>query len=662
MKLKKLLIVLSIVFCSMLVCCVCNNVNAMSAAEMKNKFEDIRINGGDLSDGAYFTGSYRDVAWTCYGFANAVAERVFGSSHYTNSSEWTWSNNLNDLCVGDVVEYYEPGSSSGKHCFIVTNIRGTDIEVTDSNWYGNCQNHWYKGWTNHYDLTKPNYGIHAVWHHTGSNIKTLDNIPLEAPKNIKATNNVGTKVKATWDAVNGASKYLAVVYYASDVKNSYFGNRVAQYETTGTSYTFDLPKGDYYVYVHSYNGEWSQTGGNGAAVSVNPITSFSLNKTSLTLNKGSKATLTATITPSNTTNSKGITWTSSNKNVATVSLLGVVRGVSAGTATITAKTSNGLTKKCTVTVTDESGVQYRAYVQGKNWQSYMNDGQQAGTTGSALRLEAIQIGLTGAQYSGSIQYRTHIQNEGWESTWKSNGATSGTVGKNLRLEAIQIKLTGTISNYYDVYYRVHAQNYGWLGWAKNGESAGTEGFGYRVESVQIKLVKKGASAPGSTANAYVKSNPSAALSYATHVQNIGWQGYVKNGALSGTTGKGLRIEGLKVLANNFLLGNIKGGVQYSTHVQNIGWTKNSADGAVSGTVGKGLRTEAVKISFTGNLAANYDIYYRVYVQNLGWLGWAKNGAPAGTQGYGYRLEGIQVKVVRKGGAAPGSTASTFIKK
>ena len=73
----------------------------------------------------------------------------------------------------------------------------------------------------------------------------------------------------------------------------------------------------------------------------------------------------------------------------------------------------------------------------------------------------------------------------------SNDAVSGTAGRSLRLEAIQINLTGDISKVYDVYYRVHAQNVGWLDWAKNGEESGTEGYGFRLEGIEIKLVEKG---------------------------------------------------------------------------------------------------------------------------------------------------------------------------
>ena len=80
------------------------------------------------------------------------------------------------------------------------------------------------------------------------------------------------------------------------------------------------------------------------------VTGVTLNKTSLSLNVGSSETLTATVAPSNATN-KGVTWSSSNNNVATVSN-GVVKGVGAGTATITVTTSDGgKTATATVKVT-----------------------------------------------------------------------------------------------------------------------------------------------------------------------------------------------------------------------------------------------------------------------------------------------------------------------
>ena len=85
---------------------------------------------------------------------------------------------------------------------------------------------------------------------------------------------------------------------------------------------------------------------------INPtvsITSVTLDKTNLSLNKNSNATLKAMINPTDTTDSKNLIWTSSNTKVATVNN-GVIKGIGVGTATITVKTVNGKTATCKVTV------------------------------------------------------------------------------------------------------------------------------------------------------------------------------------------------------------------------------------------------------------------------------------------------------------------------
>lgn len=79
------------------------------------------------------------------------------------------------------------------------------------------------------------------------------------------------------------------------------------------------------------------------------VTGISLDKTTASVEVGQKTTLTATIAPADASNKK-VTWTSNNDAVATVDN-GVVTGVSAGVATITATTADGnFTASCDVTV------------------------------------------------------------------------------------------------------------------------------------------------------------------------------------------------------------------------------------------------------------------------------------------------------------------------
>ena len=82
---------------------------------------------------------------------------------------------------------------------------------------------------------------------------------------------------------------------------------------------------------------------------VYPVTSVSLDKTSVEMTEGDELTLTATVNPDNATN-KNVTWSSSNGTVASVSN-GKVIALKAGKATITVKTEDGgKTATCEVTV------------------------------------------------------------------------------------------------------------------------------------------------------------------------------------------------------------------------------------------------------------------------------------------------------------------------
>ncbi len=77
-------------------------------------------------------------------------------------------------------------------------------------------------------------------------------------------------------------------------------------------------------------------------------TSLTLSESELLLEIGDEETLTATVAPANATD-KSVTWSSSAPAVATVDS-GRVKALTAGTAVITAKTSNNKEASCSVTV------------------------------------------------------------------------------------------------------------------------------------------------------------------------------------------------------------------------------------------------------------------------------------------------------------------------
>lgn len=90
--------------------------------------------------------------------------------------------------------------------------------------------------------------------------------------------------------------------------------------------------------------------------------------------------LTATITPSNATDT-GVTWSSSNNSVATVNSNGKVRAVGAGNATITVKTNDGgYTATCVVVISPKiinvTGVTLNTY----SWSGYIDDSIQLTAT------------------------------------------------------------------------------------------------------------------------------------------------------------------------------------------------------------------------------------------------------------------------------------------
>ena len=118
-------------------------------------------------------------------------------------------------------------------------------------------------------------------------------------------------------------------------------------------------------------------------------------------------------------------------------------------------------------------------------------------------------------------------------------------------------------------YRTHIENIGWQEWKKDGELSGTTGQAKKLEAIQIDFSKE----------VYAKA----------HIENIGWQDYGKitKDTVIGTTGKNLKLECLC----------LKGDFKYRVHIADSGWTCwTDADGVCTlGSVGQNLRIEAIEI-------------------------------------------------------------------
>lgn len=165
--------------------------------------------------------------------------------------------------------------------------------------------------------------------------------------------NVGDSWKISYSLEPSGAADRGVIWSSSDENVLYTGDYNYGYWNYGTK-AFAKAPGTAILTVKTKSGGLTAT----CKVTVNAknvsVTGVSLDNTSLTLQEGKSATLSAIVSPSNATD-KSVSWSSSNVSVATVSSSGVVTAKKSGTATITAKTNDGgKTATCKVTVTDKA--------------------------------------------------------------------------------------------------------------------------------------------------------------------------------------------------------------------------------------------------------------------------------------------------------------------
>jgi uncharacterized protein YjdB len=122
------------------------------------------------------------------------------------------------------------------------------------------------------------------------------------------------------------------------------------------------------------------------------------------------------------------------------------------------------------------------------------------------------------------------------------------------------------------------------------------------------------------------------ICYSAHVQSLGWQPPVCDGAVAGTTGRSLRLEALDIFVSGV------GGFCASGHVEKQGWQPVSCEGdnvnIVVGTTGQSLRMEALEIT--------------AHVQTQDWQPTVCASGPrfatVGTTGRSLRMEAVRLTV------------------
>ena len=340
-------------------------------------------------------------------------------------------------------------------------------------------------------------------------------------------------------------------------------------------------------------------------------------------------------------------------------------------------------------------IKYQVHVQNVGWQDWKENGAMSGTSGKGLRLEAIKIRLESTD-EYSVMYRVHVQNIGWQD-WKTDGDIAGTQGQSLRLEAIQIKIVPKVKKgrlYIDTpqnnstcYTTNSIKVSGWkmsnlsntkikayvdnsqtpiegtsityskrndvinavIGYGTSIENP-NPGFAFSIPASKLSNGKHTIKVVLYSANSEILQQATTTVTvdknlhvqYRSHVQNVGWQGYSKDGGMAGTSGRSLRVEAMNI---NLLNAPANASIIYRAHVQNVGWQSWKSNGQMTGTSGQALRIEALEIKLQN--MNNYTVEYQVHIQDYGWSSWYIDGETAGTVGKGKRIEAIKIRIVPK---------------
>lgn len=92
---------------------------------------------------------------------------------------------------------------------------------------------------------------------------------------------------------------------------------------------------------------------------------------------------------------------------------------------------------------------------------------------------SIDVVVEPKEAAPDVSYKSHISGVGWEPTFTLNGSISGTTGQSRRIEALRVSLPD--SEDLGIEYRSHVQNEGWQDWVSNGAVSGTTEKAFRLK-------------------------------------------------------------------------------------------------------------------------------------------------------------------------------------
>lgn len=183
---------------------------------------------------------------------------------------------------------------------------------------------------------------------------------------------------------------------------------------------------------------------------------------------------------------------------------------------------------------------YEARSEGWGWLGAVRDSWFAGTTGQARKVTAFRAYIRTDRHEPArvkIAYNVYVQDRGYLG-WKRNGEENGTIGETLRLEAMKVLLYNRPENM-DLEVRSNVEGE-WQVWLGNGAESGTTAQSKRIVAFEMRLVNP--------FNGTV-------LSYGGHFQDRGWLEYAsdnpsRNNPILGNPSDMLRLESLRAGLGN----------------------------------------------------------------------------------------------------------------